>query len=42
MFVQEAVYDIMPELHLRKVFPGVLFMNTNLLEECSKTLQTEE
>ena len=36
--VQEAV----PELHLRRVFPGVQFVNTNLPEESSKTLQTEE
>ena len=40
--VQEAVYNILPELHLRRVFPGVQFVNTNLPEESSKILQTEE
>ena len=40
--VQEAVYHILPELHLRRVFPGVQFVNTNLPEERSKILQTEE
>ena len=28
--VQEAVYLVMPELWLRKVFPGVLFANSNV------------
>ena len=40
--VQEAVYNILPELHLRRVVPGVQFVNTNLPEESSKILQTEE
>ena len=40
--VQEAVYHILPELHLRRVYPGMQFVNTSLLEECSKLLQTEE
>ena len=40
--VQEAVYHILPELHLRRVFPSVYFVNTNLPEERSKILQTEE
>ena len=40
--VQEAVYHILPELHLRRVFPVVQFVNTNLPEESSKILQTEE
>ena len=31
-FVQEAVYHIMPELWLRKTFPGVVFANSNLPE----------
>ena len=30
---QEAVYHILLELHLRRVFLGVLFINTNLPEE---------
>ena len=30
--VQESVYDILPELWLRKCLPGFLFINTNLLE----------
>ena len=39
--VQEAVYHIFPELHLRRVFPGVQFVNTALPEGRSKILQTE-
>ena len=30
--LQEAVYHIMPELWLRKIFPAVVFANTNLPE----------
>ena len=30
--VQESVYDILPELWLRKCLPGFLFINTNLPE----------
>ena len=40
--VQEAVYHILPELHLRKIFPGVCFANSNLPEERTKILLTEE
>ena len=40
--VQEAVYHILQELHLRRVFPGVQFVNTNLPEEHSKILQTQD
>ena len=39
---QEPVYHILPELRLRRVFPGVQFVKTNLPEERSKILQTEE
>ena len=39
--VQEAVYNIFPELHLRRFFPEVQFVNTILPEERSKILQTE-
>ena len=28
--VQEAVYLVMPELWLRKIFPKVIFLNSNL------------
>ena len=31
--LQEAVYQIMPELWLRKVFPGVLYVNSNIPEK---------
>ena len=40
--VQEAVYHILPKLHLRNVFPAMQFVNANLPEEGSKILQTEE
>ena len=31
--VQEEVYQILPELKLRRIFPAVYFVNTNLPEE---------
>ena len=31
--VQEAVYSLMPELWLRKVFPRVIFLNSNMPEK---------
>ena len=34
--VQEAVYHILPELHLRRVFPGVQFVNTNYQKNVKK------
>ena len=34
--VQEAVYHIMPELWLRKFFPGVTYANSNLQEKRMK------
>ena len=36
--VQEAVYYMLPEIHLRSVFHSVYFVNTNLLEERSKII----
>ena len=39
---QEAVYHILSELHLRRVFPGVQLSIPNLPEERSKMLQTEK
>ena len=41
-FVQEAVYHIFPELHLRRVFPEVYFVNTNMPEDRSRILLSEE
>ena len=32
-FIQEAVYLVMPELWLRKTFPKVLFLNSNIPEK---------
>ena len=37
--VQEVVYHILQELHLRRVFPGVQFVKANLPEERSKILK---
>ena len=31
--LQEAVYQVLPELWLRKVFPGVLYANSNISEK---------
>ena len=40
--VQEAVYLVMPELWLRKVFPGVLFANSNSPEKRYKVCLSEK
>ena len=44
--VQEAVYLLMPELWLRKTFPGVIFANSNLPENrfriCRKKEEIDE
>ena len=39
--LQEAVYQIMPELWLRKCFPGVVFANTNLPEKRYRICKSE-
>ena len=31
--VQEAVYHILPELWLQKIFPKVIFLNSNMPEK---------
>ena len=41
-FVQEAVYHILPELKLRRIFPAVNFVNTNLPEERVQVLLPEK
>ena len=40
--VQEAVYHIMPELWLRKTFPGVIFANSNLPEDRYRICRNED
>ena len=40
--VQEAMYHIIPELWLRKVFPAVLFANKNLTENRYKVCVSEK
>ena len=40
--VQEAVYHVMPELWLRKTFPGVVFANSNLPENRYRMFRSEE
>ena len=40
--VQEAVYHILPELKLRRVFPAVYFVNTNLPQERVQVLFSEK
>ena len=40
--VQEAVYHVMPELWLRKTFPAVIFVNTNLPENRFRICKSEE
>ena len=41
-FVQEAVYHILSELYLRRFFPRLQFVNTNLQKQHSKKLQSKE
>ena len=40
--IQEAVYLLMPELWLRKTFPGVFFANTNLPENRYRMCQSKK
>ena len=40
--VQESVYHIMPELWLRKMFPGVIYANSNLPEKRIKMILSEK
>ena len=40
--VQEAVYHILSELKLRRIFPAVCFVNTNLPEERVQILLSEK
>ena len=40
--MQESVYHIMPGLWLRKIFPGVIYANSNLLEKRMKMILSEK
>ena len=40
--VQETVYHILPELKLRRIFPALYFVNTNLPEERVQVLLPEK
>ena len=40
--VQEVVYHILPELKLKRIFPAVYFVNTNLPEERVQVLISEK
>ena len=40
--VQEAVYHCLPELWLQKVFPGVIYANTNIPEKQFRVLQSQK
>ena len=40
--VKEAIYHILPELKLWRIFPAVSFVNTNLLEERVQVLLPEK
>ena len=39
--VQEAVYHVLPELKLRRIFPSVYFVNTNLPKEIVQVLPSK-
>ena len=40
--VQEEVYNILPELKLKRIFPALYFVNTNLSEEGVQVLLPEK
>ena len=40
--VQEAVYDTLPELKLRRLFPAVYFVNKNVPEERTQVLLSKK
>ena len=40
--VQEAVYHILPELWLRKTFPGVIFLNSNIPDRRYKFFRSKQ
>ena len=40
--VREAVYHILPDLKLRRIFPAVYFVNTNFLEKRFQVLLPEK
>ena len=40
--LQEAVYQVMPELWLRKVFPGVLYVNSNIPEKRVRMMSSKK
>ena len=40
--VHEAMYHILPELKLRRIFPAVYFVNTNSPEERVQVLRSEK
>ena len=40
--VQEAIYNIFPKLKLRRIFPVVYFVNTNIPEEIAQVLLPEK
>ena len=40
--VQEAVYHILPELWLRKTFPGFIFANSNTPDRRFKMFRNEK
>ena len=42
MSVQEEVYNCLPELRLRKVFPGVTYTNTDIPEKQFRVLQSQK
>ena len=40
--MQEAVYHCLPELWLPKVFPGLIYANTNIPEKRFRVLQSQK
>ena len=42
LLVQEAAYNVLPELWLRKCSPGISFINTNLPNNRIRMIKSEE
>ena len=40
--VQEAAYLVMPELWLRKIFPAIIFLNSNMLKKHYKIFKKKD
>ena len=40
--LQEAIYQVMPEIWLRKIFPGVLYVHSNIPEKRARMMLSKK